>query len=308
MADFPRRFELRHDAPCDIPEPEAIWPDASGQPGEGELVTERGEESYNRFVANIKVPVLRAFLPARSCGIGVVICPGGAYRGVAFDKEGCEVARFLNSIGAAAFVLNYRVPAPDGRPGMLPEAPLEDAIRTIRIVRARAGELGIEKDRIGIMGFSAGGHVAACASTLYGTVHDPDPAMDAVSPRPDFTALLYSVISVSAPYSHGDSARALLGESPSEQEALRFSPERQVDSGTPPAFLAMTEDDPVNPLNSIEYYKACLASGVKAELHAFPEGGHGYGMALRGLGVDSWPDRLAEWLRRLFNVQDIPKA
>ena len=304
MADTPTRFALMHDAPYDVPEEEFIWPE--GVPGfepDGDntpVVKERGEKLFCRFISNIRIPSLTAF-PAKAennTGKAVVVCPGGGYSGVAIDHEGYDVARFFNSLGISAFILQYRCPAPDGRHGLWREGPLSDALRSIRLVRSRAAQYGIDPNKIGVMGFSSGGHVAATASTLYGLLEDPNPALNAISARPDFSILIYSVISLYEGYCHIGSRHNLLGLAPSFDLMKQYSPEKQVTPETPPVFMALTEDDAVHPLNSINYYAACLQNHVPAEMHIFPEGGHGYGMRVRGLAIDSWIDRLAEWIKR----------
>lgn len=304
MDDTPRRFMLSHDAEYNIPAKEPIWPegvpDFEPEANNEDEIEERGSEYYNRFISNIRIPALYSFpaKPGNNNGKAVLICPGGAYRGVAFDKEGCEIARFFNSLGISAFVLAYRIPAPDGRNGHLTNGPLSDALRSIRIIRSRAAQYGIDPEKVGIMGFSSGGHLASTASTLYDTIEEKDEELRKYSARPSFTILMYAVISLYEGYCHSPSRQFLLGEFPSFEMLKKYSPEFQVNSNTPKVFLAMTEDDAVHPLNSLNYYKACLEHNVRAEMHVFPEGGHGYGMALRGLGIDSWPDRLAEWLER----------
>lgn len=297
------RFCLPKSAPYDVPEQENIWPE--GIPGfepdgdNEDKIEDRSPERYFRFFSNIRIPAFYAF-PAKAdnnTGKAVIICPGGGYSGVAIDHEGFDIARFFNAHGISAFVLKYRMPAPDKRYGLWQDAPLNDAARTIRIIRSRAAQYGINPNKIGIMGFSSGGHVAATASTLYNETSDEK--FPGISARPDFSILIYPVISLYEGYCHSGSRNALLGLTPSFDTLKKFSPEKMVTPDTPPAFLALTEDDAVHPLNSINYYIACQQNKVPAELHIFPEGGHGYGMRIRGLGIDSWPDRMAEWIARI---------
>ena len=304
MADTPSRFAIRHDDPYDVPAEEFIWPE--GVPGfepdgnNQEAVKERGEHLYVRFISNIRVPSMIAFpaKPENNTGKAVVVCPGGGYGGVAIDHEGYDIARFFNSLGISAFVLKYRCPAPDGRHGLWREGPLSDVLRTIRLVRSRASQYGIDPHKIGVMGFSSGGHVAVTASTLYDSLEDPNPALKGISARPDFSILIYAVISLCEEYGHSGSRNNLLGLDPSPEIAKKYSGEKMVTPDTPPVFLALTEDDQVHPLNSLNYYVACLQNKVPAEMHIYPEGGHGYGMRVRGFAVDSWIDRLAEWVTR----------
>jgi len=304
MPQTPSRCALPKNAPCDIPEPLEIWPE--GTPGfepdrdNQDKIAERGEDAFNRFFSNISIPGLYAFpaKPDNNNGKAVIICPGGGYTGVAIDKEGFDVARFLNSNGISAFVLKYRCPAPDGRHGHLMSGPLDDACRSIRIVRSRAAEYGIDTHKIGIMGFSSGGHVAATASTLYNDIQDINPFLDKISARPDFSILLYPVITLFEDFCHMGSRHNLLGLHPDDALMKKFSPEFNITEDTPRAFLAQTLDDSVHVFNSINYCKAAAAAKVPVEMHIFSEGGHGYGMFIRGLAVDSWPDRLIEWLSR----------
>ena len=304
MSDTPTRFALRHDAPNDIPAAEALWPE--GVPGfepdgdNQEQSAERGEEIFCRFISNIRVPSFQAF-PAKAennTGAAVIVCPGGGYSGVAIDHEGYDLARYFNAQGISAFVLKYRMPAPDGRHGLWRDAPLADALRLIRIVRSRATQYGIDPNRVGIMGFSSGGHLAMLASNRYDKLPETDVTLAAQNPRPDFTSLIYPVISLYEGYCHLGSRHNLLGVAPTREMMKEYSGEYIVTEKTPKTFLALTEDDMVYPENSLRYFKACMEHHVPAEMHIFPEGGHGYGMRVRDLGIDSWPDLLSAWIKR----------
>ncbi len=304
MSDTQARFSLRHSDKYDVPEQEFIWPEGlpAIEPGANgkEEVSERGKDIYCRFISNVCVPSVYAF-PApkeNNTGKAVIVCPGGGYVGVAIDHEGFDLARFFNSLGISAFVLKYRCIAPDSGRGCLKNAPLSDALRTIRIVRSRAEQYGIDPHKVGIMGFSSGGHVAVTASTLYNTIKDPNQELDRISARPDFTILIYAVISLSKGYCHGGSRDNLLGKNPDMATMENYSGECQVTENTPPVFMSLTEDDAVAPQNSINYFLSCKEKGVPAEIHIFPEGGHGYGMRMRGLGIDMWPDLLSQWIAR----------
>lgn len=266
-----------------------------------EVADDRGPGYLDRFVSHVTVPTLTVYLPpaGTATGAGVVVCPGGGYHGVAIDKEGHDIARWLNRFGVAGFVLKYRSPSAAKGPQSRPYGPLRDAQRALRLVRSRAGEWGIRPDCLGILGFSAGGHLAASASTRFADSDEPDPALAALSCRPDFTVLIYPVVSFTADgVTHVGSRNNLLGPNPPEELKRRFSCELQVGKDTPPAFLVQTEDDAVPVANSILYYQALKQAGVPAEMHLYPEGGHGYGMRVRGFGVDTWPDRCREWLLR----------
>ena len=304
MADIPTRFALPHDASSDIPAEEPIWPE--GVPGfepdgdNQEQISEHGEKLFRRFISNIRVPSFRAFpaKPENNTGAAVIVCPGGGYAGVSIDHEGYDVARYFNAQGLSAFVLKYRMPAPDNRHGLWRDAPLSDALRLIRIVRSRAAQYGIDPDRVGIMGFSSGGHLAMQASNRYDKITETNAALAAQNPRPAFSILIYPVISLYEGYCHLGSRHNLLGLTPTPQEMKEYSGEFLVNEKTPKAFLALTEDDMVYPENSLRYFKACLEHRVPAEMHIFPEGGHGYGMNVRGLGIDAWPDLLSAWIKR----------
>lgn len=290
------------------PEWEFLFPEeAESAAGLNEVTTNpevADREGYlDRHVADSSRAQLLAYpVPAGqpASGLAVLVCPGGGYRNLAFDKEGTDVARFLNSFGCAAFVLKYPMPGSAEKPGFQPHAPLRAAQRALRLIRARAAEYRVRPDRIGVMGFSAGGHLAATASTCFQENVESDAALAGFSCRPDFSLLIYPVIALHGKMAHLGSARNLLGESPDPELLRRFSPAERVDGTTPSAFLVQTQDDGVSVDNSLLYYTALCRAGVKAEMHLYQEGGHGYGMRRRGLPVDAWPQRLQEWLTRYF--------
>ncbi len=209
------------------------------------------------------------------------------------EKEGTEVAAWLNRIGVTAFVLKYRLPGE----GFVHPAPLADAQQAIRLVRARAKQWGLDEGKIGIMGFSAGGHLAASAGTHFAR---PVEAGE-VSCRPDFMVLIYPVISMRDELTHQGSKRNLLGAGADEALAAMMSNEEQVTEQTPPVFLVHASDDRVVAAeNSVRFYQACLRAGVKAELHVFIEGGHGFG--LRGGGAaKQWPELCEAWMGKLID-------
>ncbi len=252
----------------------------------------------DRHLANVRRPSLFAYpaSPDKRNGAAVLICPGGGYQILAFDKEGTDLARFFNSFGVSAFVLKYHLSWDGTKRGAFPEAPLRAAQRALRLIRSRAAQYGIRSDKIGIMGFSAGGHLAATASTLYADQQEAGKELSGISARPDFSILIYPVITFLNKTAHVGSCVNLLGEQASEQLKRKFSPEVQVTSETPPAFLVQAADDAVPVENSLLYFAALKAAGVPAEMHIYPEGGHGYGMRQRGMIIDSWPDRLKDWL------------
>jgi acetyl esterase/lipase len=229
-----------------------------------------------------------------SSGTAVIVAPGGSYRVLATNHEGRQVANWLNSLGVTAFVLKYRL-------GPKYHHPIElgDAQRAIRLVRSRAKEFGIRPDRIGIMGFSAGGHLASTAGTHFdgGNPNASDP-IDRISCRPDFMVLAYAVISFVAPYSHSASANNLLGKDPDPKIAEDLSNDLHVTTETPPTFLFATSTDKVvPPENSVAFYLALHKVGVPAELHIFQKGPHGVGLDLADPVLGQWPTLLANWMR-----------
>ena len=232
--------------------------------------------------------------PEKATGTAVVICPGGGYYGLAIRHEGVSVARWLNTLGITAFVLKYRLPS-DAIMSDKSVGPLQDAQKAIRVVRQHASEWGIHPDRIGIMGFSAGGHLASTLSTHFQeNVYEPT---DATSARPDFSILVYPVISMNEGVTHMGSRVNLLGENPSSDQVKRFSNELHVTAQTPPTFLVHSSDDAaVSVQNSIAYATALSNYHVSCELHIYQSGGHGYGLGYSKNTESSWPDACRKWL------------
>ena len=242
-----------------------------------------------------KLTVYRA--PAASAnGTGVVVCPGGGYRNLAADHEGKQVAEWLNTLGVSAFVLQYRVGPRYHHP-----VPLQDAQRALRIVRARGKEFGVDPARLGILGFSAGGHLAATAGTHFddGAPAAADP-IDRMGARPDFMVLAYPVMTMAGPYVHRGSLLNLLGETPDPRLVEDLSNERRVTARTPPAFLFHTAEDTAVPVeNSLAFTQAMHQAGVPVELHVFPKGRHGVGLAPQDPVLSQWPGLCAAWLRAM---------
>jgi acetyl esterase/lipase len=234
--------------------------------------------------------------PDRASGAAVVVCPGGGYRTLASDHEGKQVAEWLNGLGVSAFVLQYRV-----GPRYRHPAPITDAQRALRLVRFHAREWGVDAARVGIMGFSAGGHLASTAGTRYddGNPQAADP-VDRMGSRPDLMILAYPVISFTATFTHKGSRQSLLGDPPDAKVAEELSNEMRVTARTPPAFLFHTGDDPGVPVeNSIAFYQALRAAQVPAELHVFPKGPHGVGLAPHDPVLSQWPKLCAVWLQTM---------
>jgi acetyl esterase/lipase len=241
-------------------------------------------------------PTLAAYVvpQGRGTGTAVIVCPGGGYEHLSMDKEGDQIARWLNSIGVTAFVLKYRLGPKYRHP-----VELGDAQRAIRTVRSKAAEYRVLPDRVGIMGFSAGGHLASTAGTHFdaGNASAADP-IDRLSSRPDFLVLVYAVISFNPPYVHRGSLRALLGDQPDPKLVENLSNELQVTAQTPPTFLFHTSGDTTVPAeNSALFYLALRKAGVPAEMHIYEKGPHGVGLAQTDEALSTWPSRLADWLR-----------
>jgi acetyl esterase/lipase len=248
-------------------------------------------------------PELTVYKAAKPNGCAVIVCPGGGYGFLASDHEGKQVAEFLNSIGASAFVLKYRIVSKD-RPGPLGEAPLLDAQRAIRWVRSRAKDYEIDPNRVGIWGFSAGGHLASTAATHWDLGKKDGDEIDKVSCRPDFAILAYPVITMEDGVTHGGSKRNLLGDKPDAKLVELYSNEKHVTEKTPPVFIFHTSADAsVVPENAVRFYLACKKAKVPVEMHIYEKGKHGIGLGRdpKWTGgeksVATWPDRLAEWMK-----------
>jgi acetyl esterase/lipase len=242
-------------------------------------------------------PVLLLSRPAAEIATptAVIVIPGGAYAGLAMDHEGGQIADWLNSMGVTAFILKYRLHGT----GHQHPIPMLDGQRAIRTVRARAAEWKIDPKRVGIIGFSAGGHLASTLGTHFdaGDSKASDP-IDRVSSRPDFMVLCYPVISMTADFIHRGSRNNLLGPAPDKKLVVSLSNETQVTRETPPTFLFHTnEDTGVLPENSIAFYAALRKAGVPAEMHIYEHGPHGVGLAKTIPGTNTWPDRCREWMQ-----------
>ena len=262
------------------PKTELLWP--KGAPGA------LGEEAKDR-------PTLIFYLPEKPSGAGIVICPGGGYGGLAMDHEGHQIGRWLNEHGIAGFICDYRHRGKGyGHP-----APLQDAQRAVRTVRSRAQEFGVDPTKIGILGFSAGGHLTSSALTHFdaGKADAADP-IERVSCRPDFGVLCYPVIAFDQPFTHKGSQTNLLGKDASAELIASMSSEKQVTDQTPPCFLwHTTEDKGVPPENSVVFYSALIAHKIPAELHIFEKGRHGVGLGKDIPGTDAWPAACIAWLK-----------
>ncbi len=253
-------------------------------------------------IANVQTPTIDVYLPAKQIATGkaVVIFPGGGYGILAYDWEGTDFAKWLNSQGIAGIVVKYRLPISKSLTDPK-EVPLMDAQRAIRLVRQNAAAWNIDPAKVGVMGFSAGGHLASTLSTQYNhDVERPKDAVDALSARPDFSILAYPVITFQDGAVHGGSRKNLIGDNASTELKNRFSGELNVNAETPPTFLVHAQDDKGVPIeNSLLYYTALHKNGVKASLHIYPTGGHGFAFGLGKGAVESWRDVLLAWMADL---------
>jgi acetyl esterase/lipase len=276
-----------------------VWP--AGIPGsmKNENYTEKStvvNEVISRY-EKVTDPTITVFLPSNEkiTGTAVLICPGGGYGVLAFDHEGFAIARWLNENGIAGIILKYRLPSDlimkDKSVG-----PLQDAQEAMRIIRRNAAEWKINPQKVGVIGFSAGGHLASTLSTHFSEkVYQ---VIDTISARPDFSLLIYPVISFDSSFTHMGSRKNLIGNTPSDEVIRHFSNELMITKITPPAFLVHSGDDKVVPVkNSIVYFEALIKNNIRTELHVFEKGGHGYGLSA-GKGTQSaWPDLCIKWLK-----------
>lgn len=256
-----------------------LWP--AGAPNSNGL-TGTEEDLDGGRVANVVNPSITVYKANQPNGMAIIMCPGGGYARLAMNHEGHDMAPWLNAQGITYVVLKYRMPNSHY------EVPLSDAEQAIRLVRQHAAEWGVRPDRIGIMGASAGGHLAASLATLYSSDET----------RPDFQILFYPVISMQPGITHGGSRQNLLGENPSQELENKYTLEKQVNERTPQAFIMLSADDgAVPPANGIHYFEALLQHQVPATLHVYPTGGHGWGFRDAFAYKRQWTGELEKWLR-----------
>lgn len=276
-----------------------LWPD--GIPGSKTDASyiEKITTTDGRITRCEKVvtPDLTVFLPApeKANGAAVLICPGGGYGVLAFDHEGNAIAKWLNDNGIAGIILKYRLPSDQI---MIDKSigPLQDAQEAMRVIRRNAPEWKIDPKKVGVIGFSAGGHLASTISTHY--AEKVYAVKDDISARPDFSLLIYPVVSMDTLTTHRGSRNNLIGLKPGEDQVKRFSNELQITPDTPPAFLVHSADDKAVPvMNSIGYFRGLQKNNIPAELHIFQKGGHGYGLSPNGGTESSWPDLCIRWLK-----------
>jgi acetyl esterase/lipase len=273
--------------------PLLLYPD--GVPNSKPVPVDYAEKNDNGWITKVSEPTLTPFFPEqnRATGTAVIVIPGGGYAGIAINHEGIEIAKKFAAAGITAFVLKYRLPSDlimvDRSIG-----PLQDAQRAIQMVRERAEEWKINPNKVGIIGFSAGGHLASTLGTHYEKALIDIKAN--VSLRPDFMALIYPVITMEE-YTHQGSKQNLIGQSAVQEQVVLYSNEKQVNRNTPPTFLLHAQDDKVVPVkNSLMIYEAIVNAGGKAEMHLYQAGGHGFGLNNKTT-PDQWFDRCMNWLK-----------
>lgn len=279
-----------------------LWPKGQLPHTKASNEKERRDTGETIKISLVQEPDITVYLPAKRSATGqaVIICPGGGYSSLSYNWEGSDPARWLSSKGIAAIVLKYRLP--NSKSIDVPHlAPLADAKRAIRLVRSHAAKWNIRKDQVGIMGFSAGGHLASTLGTHFDA--GDSTASDSVerqSSRPDFMVLVYPVITMSKPIMHAGSRNNLIGEKADSALSVLYSNELQVTKNTPPTFLVHATDDKGVPVeNSLLFYQGLKDNGVPAELHVFPKGGHGFGLGVGRGTAESWTELCLEWLKGL---------
>lgn len=286
------------DAQCQTQEID-LWPDGvpNSKNSNDYIENQLFKDSLIQKIYNVTNPTLTLFKPENPNGLSIIICPGGGYSYLTMNKEGFKVAAWLNTLGITAFVLKSRLPSDSI---MIDKSigSVQDAQRAIRYVRANSEELELNPKKIGIMGFSAGGHLAASVSTLYAEeFYKP---LENVSARPDFSILIYPVISMEDGITHKGSRMNLLGEIVSDEMKQKFSLEKQVNSLTPPTFLVHASDDRSVPIeNSINYFNELKKHEVSVEMHVYPNGGHGFGLGSLGT-TKHWRESCEYWLEFIF--------
>jgi acetyl esterase/lipase len=281
--------------------PEKKMPNTKGLAVKDSIATER--------IYKVGTPGMYAFFPSaqENKGAAVIICPGGGYERLAYIISGWQLAKWFNTMGISAFVLNYRLPnSPDLKERHL--GPLQDAQRAMRLIRAHADKWGIKRDKVGILGTSAGGHLAATLGTHLTDVSAIGDSLNKVTFRPDFMILISPVINL-GPYAHAGSRKNLLGPNPAAELLKKYSLEQQVSAATPPAFLVHAANDKsVSPRNSLLFYQALLEKNIPASLHIYPQGGHAIALRNNPGSTETWTELCERWLIETgFLPAEVPK-
>ncbi|NQW28831.1 MAG: alpha/beta hydrolase [Flammeovirgaceae bacterium] len=268
------------------------------------------EQTDILWIRKVQNPTIEVYLPtkANATGQAVLICPGGGYTGLAYDWEGTDIAKMLNAKGIAGIVLKYRLPDAISFKNAH-QAPLMDALQAMRLVRSHAAQWDIQPNQIGIMGFSAGGHLASSVGTHFEEKFLIEEVIDTLSARPDFMILLYPVISMSTTFMHEGSRNSLLGMNPDKASSLYYSNDLQVKTNTPPTFLIHSADDQAVPVeNSLMFFSALKEHHVSVEMHIYPIGGHGFALGLKDPQLMKWPELMLDWMSHLnpYNPDGAP--
>lgn len=280
-----------------------LWPGGDAPGATASTVTptlesdHTGSSAWDRAVTGVRAPQITVFQPDNPNGVGILVTPGGSYQRVVLDKEGTALAPDFTAQGYTLFVMTYRMPGDGHQEGA--NAPLADVQRAMRTLRSQAVRWQISPDKIGVLGFSSGGHVAASLGTRYlEKAYPPLDEIDEISARPDFMALVYPVISMDEDFGHPGSRRALVGDVPDPAKRAHYSLEKRVDRQVPPTFLLHAVDDPaVKVENSLALFNALHAQQVPVEMHLFEQGRHGFGIRdAEGLPVAVWPRLMMNWI------------
>jgi acetyl esterase/lipase len=303
MAALPVQAQAQSPAGPDHPQT-PLWP--QGAPGGGrvtaqEAVVERSSapaDLRDRYVRHVRNPTLTVFRPKAPNGVSLLMAPGGGYKWVVMDKEGYEAAERFAAAGVTVHVMTYRLPGDGWAAG--PDVALADAQRALRLVRRQAEQEGLDPRKVGVMGFSAGGHVAGSLTLRFDApVYGPTDAVDKLSARPDFSVLMYPVATMGR-FAHAGSRHELLGDTPTAEQATAYSLEKTVRPDAPPVMLFHAVDDASVPVeNSLDLMAALRAAKVPVEAHFYEEGGHGFGIRYaKGKPAEAWPDAVLAWMRR----------
>lgn len=283
----------------------SLWPTT---PAGGGGPTGPVSASAKGAISNIAVPSIEVFQPAKPNGAAVLVAAGGGYKRIEMKNEAIPAARWLTDRGFTAFVLTYRLPGEGWSDG--PLAPLQDAQRALRLIRQNVNQFQIDPERIGVLGFSAGGHLLGLASTrsAFSSYNAVD-MIDSLSARPAFSALIYPIITLEPPYDHTSSRRILIGKHPSPGVSAEWSVQTHVRRQCPPMFLVQAKDDPISdPANTRIMAEACKQADIPVELHQLASGGHGFGMGEIGTPTGVWPDYFAAWLAKVDTAAALQAA